>query len=849
VPGLGTSFGRGGATQTPRDMAESDCIVIMGSNFAENHPVGFRWVLRARDKGARVIHIDPRFTRTSAMATDYVPMRSGTDIVFLGALIHYVLTNEKYFKEYVVNYTNAPFIVKDTFKDTEDLEGLFSGFDANKKSYDQSLWDFEREEVKLPDAEPKTLSDKIAYATKKGRPKTDPTLQHPRSVFQILKRHFSRYTPEMVEEVCGTPKDKFLMVADALAKNSGRERTSSFAYAMGWTQHTVGVQMIRTAGILQSLLGNMGRPGGGIMALRGHANVQGATDLPTLWDTLPGYLQMPIILRKHDTLTDYLKTESKPTGWWVNTPKYMISLLKAWYGDAATDKNDFGYDYLPKRIKNHSHYNMFKDMYEGKVKGFFCMGQNPAAGGQNATFHRKAMAKLDWMVVRDPFQTETATFWKEAPEVVSGEVKPEDIKTEIFFFPSAVFAETDGSFTNTNRMLQWKEKAADPPGECRSDTHFTYELGVLLKKLYKDSTLDRDWPIKNLTWEHYAPNPNDGWKVHEPNSHAILKEINGYTVKDKKNLASFLELKDDGSTAAGAWIYTGVMPDEHTNKAAARKGDDYLSLGWGFCWPANRHIMYNRASADLQGRPWSERKKLVWWDETQKKWVGKDVPDFAAAKAPTAKAKDEGIGLDFHSGSDPFIMHPDGRVQIFGALADGPLPTHYEPVDTPIKNMLYKQQHNPAAIYFNIDKNKIHGIGNDKYPYVMTTYRLTEHHLSGPMTRWLPWLAELQPELFLEISPELAGELKIKTGDWVTVETERGKAEARALVTRRLQPLKHGGKIIHEVGMPIHWGYAGIAKGSSINELTLMVGDPNVTIHESKAFTVNVRKGRIRQEV
>lgn len=828
---------------------ESDCIVIMGSNFAENHPVGFRWVIKAREKGAKVIHVDPRFTRTSAMATDYIPMRSGADIAVLGGLINYVITNEKYFKEYVVNYTNAPFIVREDFKDTEDLDGLFSGFDPVKKTYDQTTWDFEREEVKLPAAEPKTLTDKVAYAKKVGRPKMDMTMQHPRSVFQILKRHYARYTPEKVEELSGIPKDKFLWLAETLVKNSGRERTSAFCYAMGWTQHTVGVQMIRTGGILQSLLGNMGRPGGGILALRGHANVQGATDLPTLWDTLPGYLQMPIITKKHDTLTDFLKTETKPTGWWVNTPKYMVSLLKAWFGDAATPENDFGYNYLPKRVKNHSHYNMFKDMYEGKVKGFFSMGQNPAAGGQNATFHRKAMAKLDWMVVRDPFLTETATFWYQAPEVVNGEVKMEDIKTEVFYFPTAVFAETDGSFTNTNRMAQWKEKAADAPGDCRSDSLFTYDLGIMLKKLYKDSTLDRDWPIKNLTWEHYAPNPNDGWKVHEPNTEAVLKEINGYYTKDGSHVKGFADLKDDGSTAAGCWIYTGIFPDEKTNKAAARKGDDYLSLGWGYCWPSNRHILYNRASADPEGRPWSQRKALVWWDEAQKKWTGKDVPDFVATKAPNTKAKDEGIGMDFHSGSEPFIMHPDGRVQIFGALADGPLPTHYEPVDTPVKNTLYKQEHNPAAVYFEIDKNKVHGTGNPKYPYVMTTYRLTEHHLSGPMTRWLPWLAELQPEAFLEISEELAKELGIKNTDWVTIETERGKAEAKALVTRRLRPLKMGNQVVHEVGMPIHWGYAGLAKGSSVNELTLMVGDPNVTIHESKAFTVNVKKGRIKQGV
>lgn len=807
-------------------------------------------MLRAKDKGARVISIDPRFTRSSALATDYVPMRSGTDIVFLGALINYMIQHEKYFKEYVLNYTNASFILKEEFKDTEDLEGLFSGYNPDKQSYDTSSWDYEREEPVHPEGEPKTLTDRIARQKIVGRPKRDETLQHPRSVFQVLKRHYSRYTPELVEEVCGTPKDQFVMVAETLAKNSGKDRTSAFCYAMGWTQHTLGTQNIRCAGILQSLLGNMGRPGGGIMALRGHANVQGATDLPTLYNSLPGYLNMPAASKKHDTLENYLLSESKPTGWWVNYPKYMVSLLKAWFGDAATEANDYGYDFLPKLIGDHSHYGMFQKMYQGNIKGFFVMGQNPAAGGQNASFHREAMAKLDWMVIRDPFLTETATFWSAAPEVVNGKVSPKDIKTEIFFFPTAVFAETGGSFTNTSRMAQWKEKAADPPGDCRSDLWFTYELGKKLKALYKSSTDKRNWAIQNLTWD-YEPESNTGFKVPEPDDHKILKEINGYETATGKHVKSFVDLKDDGSTASGAWIYTGIFPDEKTNRAASRKGDDYVSLNWGFSWPANRHILYNRAAAAPDGSPWSERKKYVWWDALQKKWTGLDVPDFAATKAPNTPAKVDGIGLDAHSGSDPFIMLPEGRIQLFGVLADGPLPAHYEPVDTPIANKLYpKYPHNPATVYYkDLAHNQLHGVNNEKFPYVITTYRVTEHHLSGPMTRWLPWLAEIMPEVFLEISPELAKQLDIRNGDWVTIETARGMAEAKALVTKRMRPFKIDGKTVHQVGMPIHWGYAGIAKGSASNELTAIVGDPNVRIHESKAFTCNVRKGRIGQGV
>ncbi|MDQ0339626.1 formate dehydrogenase major subunit [Caldalkalibacillus uzonensis] len=831
-------------------MAESDCIMIMGSNFAENHPVGFRYVLRARDKGAKVIHVDPRFTRTSAMATHYVPMRSGTDIAFLGGLINYLIENEKYFKEYVLNYTNASFIIKEEYADTEDLDGVFSGFDPHTGTYDPSSWQYEREEPVRPDREPGTLTEKIAFEKLAGKPKRDETLTHPRCVFQIIKKHFARYTPEMVESICGTPIEKFIEVAEILASTANPDKTSAFCYAMGWTQHTYGVQCIRAGAILNALLGSLGRPGGGILALRGHANVQGATDNPTLYHMLPGYLAAPSALKNHDTLEDYLKAETRSTGWWVNYPKYMISLLKAWFGDAATPDNDYGYNSLPKTLGNHSHYRMFEDAYKGIVKGMIVAGQNPAVGGQNARFHRKALANLDWLVVRDPFLIETATFWYDAPEVTDGEVKPEDIKTEVFYLPSAVFAETEGSFTNTSRLIQKKEKAVDPPGDCRSDLWFTYELGKRLKELNKDSTDEKDWAIKNLTWD-YEPEPDGRFKIHEPNEHKIFKEINGYHTVTGEHVQGFAQLQDDGSTACGNWIYSGVMPDPKTNLAASRDGDNYVSLGWGFAWPANRRVLYNRASADPDGKPWSERKKYVWWDAREDKWTGYDVPDFAAAKAPDTPAQDDGIGLDAHSGADPFIMLPDGVIQLFGPLVDGPLPTHYEPPDSPVENLLYpKHPTNPAALYFpDLPKNELHGLNNSDFPYIITTYRVTEHHLSGAMTRWLPWLAELMPELFLEISPELAQELGIQNKDYVTIETKRGKVEARALVTRRMRPLKIGDRIIHQVGMPIHWGYSGIVTGSVPNELTAIVADPNVTIHSSKAFTCNVRKGRLKEGV
>lgn len=837
MPGLGVSYGRGGATTFQQDTQHSDCIVIMGSNMAECHPVGFRWPMKAKAKGATLIHIDPRFTRTSAMADIYVPIRAGTDIVFLGALINYVIQNELYFKEYVVNYTNAATLINPEYKDTEDLEGVFSGYDEKGRKYDTRTWQYQYEPVTLEPAGD-SFSEKVK-ALHKGQPKQDLTLQDPHCVFQILKRHYARYTPEMVESVCGTPKDLFLKVAKVITDNSKPDRTTVFCYAVGWTQHTVGVQYIRAAAILQLLLGNIGRPGGGILALRGHATIQGSTDLATLYHVLPGYLSQPSALKKHVTLEEYILTETPATGWWYNTPKYLVSLLKAWYGEAATKENDFAYDYLPKIIGDHSHIPMFVGMKEGKVKGFFAFGQNPAVGGQNAEFQRQALGDLDWMVVVDLYETETAVFWKREG------VNPKDIKTEVFFIPAAAVAEKGGSFTNTQRMVQWHEKAVNPPGDARADLDIVYDLGKRLKKLYEGSTDPKDRPILDMTWDYGE---------HEADPYLVMKEVNGYTVADKKPIKTFAELKDDGSTAAGGWIYTGIIPEEGKNLAASRNPDNYVSLGWGFGWPANRRILYNRASADPSGKPWSERKKYIWWDPEadagggkKGKWVGYDVPDFPATKAPDTSAKPDGVGLEAHSGADPFIMKPDGKGWLFApsGLVDGPLPTHYEPMETPVENSVYKQQVNPVVKRFDLKGNEYIKVGDPNYPIIISTYRLTEHHLSGTMSRWLPWLAELQPELFIEISPELAGEKGIQNEDWVTVVTPRGEIEAKALVTRRLRPFKLGdGKVVHQVGMPWHWGYQGVVKGDVVNDLTALVGDPNVTIHEGKVFTCNIQKGR-----
>jgi formate dehydrogenase major subunit len=667
----------------------------------------------------------------------------------------------------------------------------------------------------------------------------------------------------MVEKVCGCPKEKFLKVAETLLNNSGRDKTSNIVYAVGWTQHTVGVQIIRCAGMLQALLGNIGRPGGGVLALRGHATIQGSTDIATLYHSLPGYLNMPDARKNHDTFKDFILTEAVPlsTSYWGNYPKFAVSYFKAQFGEAATKDNNYGYDYHPKITGDHSHLPMFVDMMNGKIKGFFVMGQNPAVGGQNARFQRKALAKLDWMVVRDYFETETSAFWRNSPEVTEGEVKSSDIKTEVFFLPAAMVSEMEGSFTNTQRLLQQHEKAADPPGEARSDIWFTYHLGKQLQKMYAGSTQDRDWAIRNLFW-NYEPDAAEtaNFRIKdEPSAYKVLKEINGYAWEDKKPLPSFANLKEDGSTACGAWIYTGVIPEEGKNRAANRQGDNWISPNWGFAWPANRHIMYNRASADLQGRPWSEKKKLVYWDPSKEvkdpsgkiihgSWVspsGEGI-DFQPTKAPNFRGKDNGIGFDWLSGSDPFIMRADGKAWLFApaGLVDGPLPTHYEPYESPVQNLVYKQQSNPVAKTWKIPGNPYHEVADPKYPIVVSTYRLTEHHLTGVMTRWLPWLAELMPELFCEISPELAAEKGIKNAEFMTIETARGKIQAKALVTRRMRPFLINGKTVHEIGLPWHWGWQGRAEGDVVNNLSALVADPNVSIHEGKVFTCNVRAGK-----
>ncbi len=678
--------------------------------------------MEAKARGAKVIHIDPRYTRTSAVADLHVPLRAGSDIVLLGGLINYVLSSGKFFRDYVVNYTNAATIIGEEFADTEDLDGLFSGFDPDSHTYDPRSWTYEGTEVQAASGERDAEYDDRTGAADSssvreaargeahgsggahvGTPRTDPTLEHPRCVFQVLKRHFARYTPEMVEQACGIPPAAFDRICEAITANSGRDRTTAFVYSVGWTQHTVGVQYIRAASALQALLGNMGRPGGGILALRGHASIQGSTDIPTLFDLLPGYIPMPHAHTNED-LDAFVTAEGTDKGFWANMRAYTVSLLKAWWGDAATAANDFCFDYLPRLTGSHSTYETVMAQLAGDCEGYFLLGENPAVGSANGKLQRLGMAKLKWLVVRDFSLIESATFWKDGPEIDSGELRTEDIGTEVFFMPAAAHTEKNGSFTNTQRMLQWHHAAVEPAGDARSELWFAYHLGRLIRSKLAgaggpggvppdgtagpggvppdgtaglvDGTADEmNRPVLDLTWDY----PVEG-ALAEPSAEAVLAEVNGWDA-DGKPLPAYTGLKDDGSTACGCWIYCGVYADG-VNQADRRKPgreQNWLAPEWGWAWPANRRILYNRASADPDGKPWSERKALVWWDAEQGTWTGHDVPDFVPDKAPDYEPPDDATGPAALSGRDPFIMQSDGKAWLYApaGLVDGPLPAHY----------------------------------------------------------------------------------------------------------------------------------------------------------------------------
>jgi formate dehydrogenase major subunit len=783
------------------DFRNADVILNMGGNVAENHPVSFKWIQNARERGAIFIHVDPRFTRTSAKADIYARIRPGTDIAFIGGMIKYLLDKELYDEFYVKNYTNASFIVNPKYGFDD---GLFSGYEPTKRAYDKSTWALEKDE--------------------NGIPKRDMTLQHERCVFQLLKKHYSRYTMEKVTAITGTPQDDLEKVYKTYASTSTPDKAGTELYAMGWTQHTVGTQNIRAMTIIQMLLGNMGIAGGGVNALRGESNVQGSTDHALLFHIIPAYLPTP--RAKLATLEDYNKTtpttkDPRSANWWQNRPKYIVSLLKSMYGDKATKDNDFGYAWLPKLddTQNASWLVLFDEMYKGTFTGFFAWGMNPACSGANAGKVRQALAKLDWMVNVNVFDNETGSFWK------GPGMEPKKIKTEVFQLPCAAFMEKEGSVTNSGRWSQWRWKATNPPGDAMPDSEIMYELMKKIKALYKKERGTFPDPILNLKWDYETKGKFD--------IHSVAKEINGYDLTTGKLVANFTKLKDDGTTSCGNWLFSGSYTEDG-NMAARRKKVDPTGLGlypeWAWCWPVNRRIIYNRASVDLDGNPRNPNRALLKWDAANKKWVG-DVPDGGWPPMGT-------------NGFYPFIMKPDGVASIFGpGLADGPFPEHYEPLECPIeKNLMSDQRINPAIKIFKGGPDTF-ATCDPRYPFVCTTYRVTEHWQTGVLTRWLPWLIEAEPQIFCEMSKELAEVRGIKKGDKVVVETERGKVEAVAIVTLRIKPFVIAGQTVHMIGLPYHYGWLHPKDGGdSANLLTPTIGDANTMIPESKAFMANVTK-------
>ncbi len=790
------------------DYKNTDVFLIIGANPAENHPMAMRWIGAAKARGAKIIVADPRFSKTAAKADIWAPLRPGTDIAFLYGIMNYAIQNNLYHRDYVVNYTNASYLISPEYGFTD---GLFAGAEIKdgKFTYDNNKWAYQKD------------GDNI---------KKDPTLQDPQCVFQILKKHVSRYDIKTVCQITGTPEDVFQKVCETYCSTGKPDKAGNIIYAMGVTQHSYGAQNVRATAMLQLLLGNIGIAGGGVNAQRGESNVQGSTDMGILYHLLTGYLNCPVA-SKHPTLQSYIEVETPKTSYWSNKPKFLISMLKAWYGNKATPENDFGYDWLPKLDgKDHSHMAIFEKMAEGKIKGFFAWGQNPAVGGPLSAAERKAMEKLEWMVVVDLFETETASFWKRPG------VNPADIKTEVFFLPAAFSYEKEGTVTNSGRWIQFRWKAVEPPGKAKSDLWIADRLFKAIRKEYQAGGKFPD-PILNMVWDYDTPGHE------EPDLNKVCTEINGYTVADGEVLASFAKLKDDGSTACGVWIYCGYWaPDPELKVPAAQRRSqvDKSGLGlypkWTFAWPLNRRIVYNRCSADPAGQPWNPQKVLVAWDGA--KWLTNDVPDFGAIDAQTKQP----IPPE-KTANAPFIMLPEGQGRLFAqGLKDGPLPEHYEPVESPVKNIMSKQQNNPLAVRYRGDFARVAGTASPEFPYVATTHRLIEHYQSGAVTRNCPWLVELMPEMFVTISPTLAGELGIKPGDEVVVSTARGEIKCKANVLPIVSPMKVNGTTVEVVALPWHWGYQGLGPGSTANDLTPCIGDPNTNIPEYKAFLCKIRK-------
>jgi formate dehydrogenase-N alpha subunit len=823
VAGLAPTFGRGAMTNHWIDLKNSDVVFVIGGNPAENHPASMRWINKAREeRRAKLVVVDPRLSRTAARADVYAPIRSGTDIVFLGGLIHHAISRRLFNEEYVRAYTNALTLVSDEFKGPAELDGFFSGFDREKRKYDGATWQ---------------------YQTAETGPLAAASLDDPRCVFARLAAHYARYTPEMVARVCGTPKEKFLAVADAFCATGDPAKAGTILYAMGQTQHTVGTQNVRAMAILQLLLGNVGIPGGGVNALRGESNVQGSTDMALLFHDLPGYLGCPS--EAHETFAAYA-AKFDSTSFWANGSKFFSYLMKAWYGDAATAENGWAFDHLPKTGGNYSWIPLFEALHAGKLRGLFAMGQNPAVSGPNARFERKALGKLDWLVVMELFETETAGFWH-APGV-----DPADIQTEVFLLPAADAMEKAGSIVTSGRLIQWRDKVAAGVGEAKEDIWILDRLARELKKVYAGSTAAKDRPILDLVWDYGSP----------PEADRVAREINGVTLADGKTVPGIAALAagEPGSIACGNWIYSGFFhpADDGSGTlmpAAKRRGTkDPGGLGaypfWGWAWPANRRILYNRCSARPDGTPWSPDRKYLWWDDAQKKWAGYDVPDFPGTRPPDLAADPAKPGLAGQAGTDAFIMKADGKGWLFApkGLNDGPLPEHYEPIESPVANALSSCATNPMVKVWNTDAEKEIGdrLGTAKtFPFICTTYRVTEMWQAGGMSRTLPWLAETQPELFVEISKELAAEKGIRNGERVTVTSARGRVRAVAMVTARFKPLLIDGRVQHQIGLPWHYGWAGLAVGDVANDLTPHVGDANTGIPEYKAFLVDLAKGEV----
>lgn len=802
------------------DIKNADVVLIMGGNAAEAHPCGFKWVTEAKaHNSAKLIVVDPRFTRSASVADFYAPIRTGTDIIFLGGVIKYLLDNDKIQHEYVRNYTDFSFIVREDFSFEA---GLYSGYNEQSRSYDKASWDYELGED--------------------GYVKTDPSLQHPRSVYQLLKKHYSRYTPEMVARVCGTPQEKFLKVCEMLASTSVPGRAATVLYALGWTQHSIGSQIIRTGAMLQLLLGNIGVAGGGMNALRGHSNIQGLTDLGLMSNLLPGYLTLPSDAEQD--FDGYIKARaSQPLranqlSYWQHYRKFHVSLMKAWWGEAARADNNWAYEYLPKLDKLYDMLQAYELMNQGKMNGYIAQGFNPLAAAPNKGKLLAGFAKLKFLVIMDPLATETSEFWRNAGEY--NDVDTASIQTEVFRLPTTCFAEEEGALINSGRWLQWHWKGAEPPGEAKSDIEIMAMLFTRLRESYRAEGGKFPDPIVNLAWPYSNPE--------NPTAEELAKEYNGRALTDLtdpkdptkvlrkagQQVAGFAELRDDGSTLSGCWIFAGAWTPEG-NMMARRDNSDPTGIGqtlnWAWAWPANRRILYNRASCDLKGQPFNPRRRLVAWDG--QKWGGADTPDYKLDEDPAG-------------GMGPFIMNPEGVARFFArkGMAEGPFPEHYEPFETPLGyNPLHPKEpratSNPAARVFPGDLEQMGKV--EQFPYVATTYRLTEHF--HYWTKNVRLNAILQPEQFVEIGAELADELGIANGSRVKVSSNRGYIKAVALVTKRIKALSVEGKKVHQVGIPIHWGFVGIAKpGFLTNTLTPFVGDGNSQTPEFKSFLVKVEK-------